>query len=239
MTVAIIMPLSPMSAERFRVASWVTQRLQSQHHWPVRVADTHTRPWSKSHAVNAAIADHYADVYVVCDADVFVDRLPLAYAVSAVEVGAPWAVPHGTVYRLPQHETGVVIGQSPASANLAVPDLKDHEHTRAPYPGLPGGGLFVVSRAAWLDVHGFDERFIGWGSEDVSLGWALDTLAGPHWRGDAPLWHLWHPIEPRGMELYDNQRLEEQYRQANGQPDAMRLLVDGISGPTGETLLRG
>jgi hypothetical protein len=229
MTVAVIMPLSPASAERFRVASWVLQRLRLSHpDWPVIVGDTARRPWSKSHAVNSAVGRTDADVLVIHDADVIVCAEALAGAVEQVRNGWPWALPHGTVYRLPEGATAEVLAQPPTAVDLTSPPaVHGHTYTRPPYEGVPGGGLFVVSRTAWDTVSGFDERFIGWGSEDVSLGWALDTLAGTHWRGTDPLWHLWHPIEPRTIEMYDNQRLEERYRHANGNVEAMRALVDG------------
>lgn len=57
------------------------------------------------------------------------------------------------------------------------------------------GGSIALSRAAFDDLGGFDEDFVGWGGEDVEFWdrcltrkvWAHATL---------PLLHLWHAAQP-------------------------------------------
>jgi GT2 family glycosyltransferase len=54
----------------------------------------------------------------------------------------------------------------------------------------------VVPRSVWDAVGGFDERFIGWGWEDVAFKIAADTMAGNAMRLPGDLWHLWHHTSP-------------------------------------------
>lgn len=51
---------------------------------------------------------------------------------------------------------------------------------------------FVVPRAVWDDVGGFDERFAGWGFEDMAWQSVVAGLYG-HERIEGDVIHLWHP----------------------------------------------
>jgi hypothetical protein len=51
---------------------------------------------------------------------------------------------------------------------------------------------FVVPRAVWDAIGGFDERFKGWGWEDMAFQSVVCGLYG-HERLDGDIWHLWHP----------------------------------------------
>jgi hypothetical protein len=72
------------------------------------------------------------------------------------------------------------------------------------------GGLFVIHRDAYLQLCGFDERFVGWGGEDDAMtvklqraGVALSEV------GDEPALHLWHPRSREstlGQPSYDANR---------------------------------
>jgi hypothetical protein len=78
-----------------------------------------------------------------------------------------------------------------------------------------------------------DERFRGWGGEDVSFLRALDTLYCQHEVATADLCHFWHarPGEnPQdrfwiGQVFPANSRLAQRYSLATGEPTFMRTLV--------------
>jgi 23S rRNA A2030 N6-methylase RlmJ len=46
-----------------------------------------------------------------------------------------------------------------------------------------------------------DERFVGWGGEDISFMIAVDTLYAPHRTTRNGVLHLWHPH--KGTEHFD------------------------------------
>ena len=57
-----------------------------------------------------------------------------------------------------------------------------------------GAMITILPREA-LDTLGcFDERFKGWGGEDIAFLRALDTLFGKHKTIDDDVMHLWHPV---------------------------------------------
>lgn len=152
--------------------------------------------WCKARAVQNGMPR--SGVVVVSDADVWCDGLD--QAIQAVEDGAPWAVPHTSVKRLDEASTAAVLDGGPLGGTL---DQKR-------YLGKAGGGIVVTTVDVWRSIP-MDPRFVGWGQEDLSWAVALERLAGPMWRGDADLWHLWHPPQDRasrhhgtagGVQLY-------------------------------------
>lgn len=140
-------------------------------------------PWVKAHAIRNGLAKSTADVVVISDADVWCGSTELA--LDHLD-GSGWAVPYRDVHRLSPQST---------SAALQTGDLSGKLEQRA-YLGVPGGGLVVIKREVYDRVP-MDPRFVGWGQEDEAWGAALAVLAGSPWRGTVPLYHLWHPPQPR------------------------------------------
>lgn len=163
-------------------------------------------PWRKAVAVAHAARNSTADVFVVADADCLCSGV--APAITAVETGAAWAVPHLMVHRLDQAATEVVYtGTDPAATT---------GRTQSPYKGFAGGGIVVIHRDVWDEIP-LDPRFEGWGGEDSSWAMALTTLAGPPERFDADLFHLWHPPPDRMSRRWGSptsRALELRYKRA-------------------------
>lgn len=184
--------------------------------------------WCKAEAVADALSKASGQTLVIADADVWCAGVP--QAVEAVRRGSGWAIPHYQVLRLTRPATAHVMsaGQWPGRGTMirtqggAIP-----AYAQRPYPGRPGGGIVVLSRASYQRVP-LDPRFKGWGQEDESWALALGTLLGPPWRGTADLWHLWHDPAPRQSREVGSQaslNLHRRYVTANRQPARMQALV--------------
>lgn len=216
---------------RDKAWEWCRARWRALHPG-LRICEASWWPWSKAVAVNECVRSvtelatgrgRPPRVLIVADADVFIDPVAIDRAVAAARrVG--WAVPHGLVYRLDEHATADVLGSPP---DLRLAESPNPRVTRPPYLGLAAGGIVVVTAAAWATVGGFDPRFETWGGEDVSLGWALQTLVGPGIRIGMPLWHLDHPPTHRYKrpEYADTLALQARYEAANGDRSAMAEIV--------------
>lgn len=216
----VVVPFGAPDPRRARLLDHVLAHLA-----PLDVhVGTHEGVWSKGAALAGAVEQTCADVLVMCDADVLVDRGALAACVAAVAAGYSWAVPHTWVHRLDEPTTDLVLSgagipEQPALARLA-------------YRGVVGGGCVVLARAAWAECP-VDPRFVGWGGEDEAWGWALSCLYGPPWAPhghEDRLWHLWHPhAAPRQRRPVtgESRALRAAYRNARGTPRLMRAVIAG------------
>lgn len=225
MGVSIVVPFFPDGAERDRNWAYLKQRYRALFpDWEL-VESSCSGPWRKGVAVNAAVAQSTGDVLVISDADVVIPEVALRQAVERLE-DHPWVVPHRLVCRLNEQATRLLIeGHHP-------------DGCEAPKRGAAGGGMLVTRREDFDAVRGVDERFEGWGGEDISFGRALDTLVGSHRRLGSVLWHMHHePMFRRegNRASPESEALAAKYLDASGDEAAMgRLLAErpysGIEG---------
>lgn len=216
MTVSVLIPFASDDPQRIRCRDHVAHSY-SRHRWQV-ISGGPPGPWCKAAAVAYCLEQTTGDILVIADADSLCDRV--ADAVEVVELGAPWSMPHERIHRLTMEATNTVLAGEQPSTTMAT--VERH------YPGKFGGGIVVLPRDTYQQIP-LDHRFIGWGQEDDALGLALDTLAGPCVRLDAPLFHLWHQAPPRATRVKGNDAgwaLYRRYAAARRKPDAMRALID-------------
>jgi hypothetical protein len=212
-TAAVVIPYTSQCPYRGAALAWVVWQWQKLG--LEIVIGRHDGPWSKGAAIADALARTDADLLVISDADVWCHGT--MRALDAVKAGeCEWAVPHRRVVRLTEGETTAVYGGGEL-----------HERTGRENTGVIGGGIVVVPRELYAQAP-IDPRFVNWGGEDISFGFALAAVAGPPERGIAPLFHLWHPPAPysqHAMCAPENDALFGQYVRARGDADAIRSLV--------------
>jgi GT2 family glycosyltransferase len=94
---------------------------------------------------------------------------------------------------------------------------------------------FVIPRSVWDKIGGFDERFVGWGWEDLAFAFSASAAAGNYLRITGDLWHLWHPKSPennRDSKLYiANQYLCHRYIEAQYSWPEIKSLLSEPGGP--------
>lgn len=215
--VSVIIPWRPEPG-RERAYAWVRRRWRERFPtWQLITGRAPEGPWRKGLAVQDGLARATGSTIVVADADVWCDGIEAA--VDQVAAGrARWAMPHTLVRRLTEAATEKVLAGEPLAEGL--PTVETH-------PGMAGGGIVVLHREVARGVP-MDPHFEGWGQEDQAWALALETLAGPMWRGTADLVHLWHPPasrqsrqvgSPEGLARY------RRYLEARDKPGEMRRLV--------------
>lgn len=213
--VAAIIPYRPEDRERER--NWECTRLQwLRLGWKAYIGDHDGQPFSRSRAINNA-AKQAGDVDVFCIADVdFLfggDQAEEAAEVAFRECAH--VVPYSTMHVLGPAETKKVRdGQSPET----VPILDSFS--------LSWVCAAMVSRELFERVKGFDERFIGYGEEDLGFVASTGTL-GVKMRVNGLAYHLSHGEPAKDHPLrQQNRDLCSRYRGADGDVAAMQAILD-------------
>lgn len=233
-TVSVLIPWSAGGNEYRRwnldhvLAWWET------HHplWDVHVGSCTKQDgmWSKGLAVHRALQESTGQICVIADADVICPDIALSVDHVATRV-VSWSVPHRYVHRLTEVATIGVLSSGKLPPPPWRPGVPSDVFERT-YQGIPGGGMVIMSRDL-LGAVPIDPRFRGWGQEDMSWGRALITLAGYPYRGTGPLFHLWHPPQPRsgtsrekqsGIGSAENHALWRRYQGAVTVPMMMDLV---------------
>lgn len=60
---------------------------------------------------------------------------------------------------------------------------------------LAAGGSLAINHDAYVSIGGFDEKFVGWGGEDIEF-WERAQILNIYDYGFMPIIHLWHPSQP-------------------------------------------
>lgn len=221
----VIIPWQSGCPHRAAALEWVRPRWEASGAQVLLGKLGANQLWCKAAAVAAALPRAHGEVLVIADADVWTEGT--GRAVEAVADGAPWAVPHWHVHRLTEQATARVFAGGPLEGTLS--ESVHRRLDRPAYVGYAAGGVTVLPRATYTQVP-LDRRFVGWGQEDESWAHALTTLAGSCWRGQADLWHLWHPPQARLNPRWgtsSGRALARSYEQARRLPEQMRALLEG------------
>lgn len=214
MTVDVIIPWQARCPYRQLALDWIENAYDSLLFDVVLGELDPDREWCKADAVRVALDKSTADYIVIADADCWTFHLGTAIDMLP---DVPWAMPFRDVHRLSPEATSVA---------LQTGELTGKLHQR-PYLGVPGGGMMALSRENYERVP-LDPRFRGWGQEDESWGAALAAVLGKGWRGTEPLYHLWHPPQPRqnrAVGSEESRHLRNLYLKARRFPDQMDDLL--------------
>jgi hypothetical protein len=240
---SLLIPFRSDNKDRQRAFQWV------RRYWKRELPDaeivigrSRSKPFCKTEALNDAAAHARGRVLVVLDADTYMPGSILDRCADRILeelANHLWYVPYRHLYRLNKAATQRVIESKPSDPlrfpSPPLPEDLDGDGMKSSYGHRYGAMVTIFPREA-LDVLGcFDERFKGWGGEDVALLRALDTLYGKHKTTQNDVLHLWHPVigadyksrawtGQRGGKR--NDELSNAYNRATRNPSQMRRLVD-------------
>lgn len=193
----------------------------------------------KTKAINDAVKQATGDYLIFADADIVFGSTLIEH-IAAIVTEHPWIVPWATCYELsyrysinfyadddfvlPKVLTLRDLQPSTINSRNSKYLLNKYKNKYA----VDGAYLNVISKEAFAEIGGMDERFIGWGYEDLAMDAALKTLVGYPYRMDEPIFHLYHRRLP-GSEyphFKANEELWLRYKAAFGDVAAMRAIID-------------
>lgn len=161
--------------------------------WPIFEGEHLDGPFNRSAAINAAARDAGDwDVAVVIDADVVIDPEQVRVAVHNAHHTGRLTFPYQRYVPLGEQITNEILDRGTDRDWVKGVDRR-HGVMDARVGKAHVSSVVVVPRRLWDDVGGFDERFEGWGCEDVAFAHACDAVGGGIDRIDGDVFHLWHP----------------------------------------------
>lgn len=187
-------------------------------------------PFHKTLALNRAASEATTDVFLLGDADTWVDPERIRQAVAEVRDNpGQWVRPWNVKLKMNTSATHHVIGLGETWDGTIDHRPFGRPEDQKRYRHAPP---FVLHRDAWDAVGGMDERFRGWGQEDLAICLALERLVGAQRSYAGFALHLWHPRLGRsGNDRWAGQddqsaniALAHEYRRART-PEAMRELI--------------
>lgn len=206
MSLSVLVPWRPSTdGYRNRSFAWLRHRYhQLLPDAQLVIGTSSAERFNRSEARNNAFNYSDGDVVLIADADTIFHAQSIRLAVMVAATGAAhWVIPYGEkrYYNLSHRRTEEILALDPAADIPEPTDEDDWEHKLTSW-----AGLLVVTRAAYQEAGGYDERFAGWGYEDNAFRAALDHRVGPHSRLDGHCEHLWHPVAVG--ECFDNPDIE-------------------------------
>lgn len=217
-------PYIPGQASRRSIHDWVYGEYRKEFpDAPVYEADSCSVRFNRAEARNSAVnaAFHHADVVLIVDADVTFHAASISGALRTMErhpYQVKWATPYTEYVKANRRATALILkGMDPYL--IRERDFGWRTHTGT-------AGLMLITREAWETIGGYDESFTHWGWEDWAIVVALETLVHGVTRSTGTCIHLEHDQDrDRRRQKIRMQPLYEPYRQAHGDPEAMRALL--------------
>lgn len=241
--ISLLIPFSSNDPIRKANFQWLLKYWKSElPEAEIIIGTSQSEVFCKNEALNNAARKSTGKVLVILDADAYLDGEIITSCANKILLESDnklWYVPYRSLYRLTQVKTDEILSSVPAEPlRLPNPPLsKDVENQgdSHKYGNRYGAMIMMFPREAYNEIGGFDERFKGWGGEDIALLRTLDTLYGKHKTIDTMVLHLWHPyigenFKTRSWEgqsaMNPNGPLTMRYNLATRKPSEMRKLID-------------
>ncbi|WP_053362690.1 galactosyltransferase-related protein [Bacillus sp. FJAT-27251] len=187
---SILMPYRPDNGPRDRAFSWVKEFYNKMlPESEICISDCSTPLFSRAEAINNSAKQATGDIFIIVDADIFLDPYIVNKSVHLLNEHA-WIIPYSRVKHISKKSTKALLNTEPSwPAQIQFEVSKSADAAARNFVG----GINIIPRKTFETVGGFDERFLGYGAEDDAFGHSVNTLCGPYLRLDTDIFHLWHP----------------------------------------------
>jgi len=226
--VVILVPRRAGVRDRDRLWEFARAWWANDHpNWRIVEGHHNDGPFNRGAAINTAARDAGNwDVAVIIDSDVIIGAAEVRDGVALARRTNRMVLGYDVRIHLQARGTKQVLGGF--RGDWTKLGHREREHALAL---TPCSSCVIVSRALWDRTGGYDERFVGWGWEDVAFRVTCETLTRAEMlKMHGTLFHLWHmrSDENHASEItfMRNRMRGTRYRAARFDIDALRLLLN-------------
>jgi glycosyltransferase involved in cell wall biosynthesis len=215
--ISLLIPFSSKDRIRKRNFKWLLEYWRNElPEAEILIGRSKGKVFCKGEALNDAAQRSRGKVLVVLDADAYLPGSIINQCadniLDSLKRGHPlWYVPYRQLYRLKREITDDVINSDPRFP-LRFTDPIDKSYVidqgeSSRYGHRFGAMITIFPIEGYDAIKCFDERFVGWGGEDIAFLRAMDTMFGKHKTTKTSVYHLWHPFigETHPKRMWDKQ----------------------------------
>jgi glycosyltransferase involved in cell wall biosynthesis len=189
---SVIIPFKAKCPEREKIFNWVLKRTQLiLPKAEIIVGSDDRNPheyFNKSMAINDAVEKSTRDFILILDADAFIDAPAFEKAYKLIKQNAMVVVSKNIRFLSSKFSKKLL----KLDAGIGVKDIANLDD-EVLYEGGSVSMALLIHKEKFVEMNGFDERFVGWGGEDDAFYFAYSTLFGERITTDYTGYHIYHP----------------------------------------------
>ena len=209
-SVSLLLPFGSRDPRRIKIYLWIRRRWMSLFpDWQICLgSDPDLDNFNRSKARNNAFLHADGDILVITDADTATTPENVEAAIALCERTQSWVIAHEIYHSLTKEHTDQILEQSPDM--ILTPPYQSNWTMRK----KSMAGVLVMPHEAYDAAGLYNERFHGWGYEDVDMAERLDKRWSPALRTSGEVIHLWHDpgLNFQQPHIKENEALLEETR---------------------------
>ena len=209
---SVIIPWSPYSSlRRVKILNWILSRYECQMPEVEVVMGKHCADgafFNRSLARNNGVNRSSRDILLIADGDTIPERETIEMAIDKL-TEAPWVIPYADdqYYNINIESSDKILAGNPC---VSIGSFGwDHKL-------MSWAGLLLIKTDDFHKIGGYDERFVGWGWEDLAFRVTADNVLGKYHRSPGRALHLWHERDDAlfgtSEELANRTLFDKEYR---------------------------
>jgi predicted glycosyltransferase involved in capsule biosynthesis len=171
-----------------------------------------------SNAINNGVKKSNGDALFIVGADTLIKRTTLYKAVDMLD-HSPFVIPFDMLVSLDKYFSQVLMESDYDDINFN--QLKNYGESVSIAPGCTAhipknSGVQVMTLDLFYEMGGYEEKFNGWGYEDLHFCWKVLKEYGDYpLLNNECIYHLWHP-RPKQSESEAYQRNAQLFKELGG-----------------------
>lgn len=178
----------------------------------------------KSKYINLGVKKAKNEFILITDIDILLEKEAILKGIKQLG-GCCCVLPYNVLYKLNFGTSNRILIENP---EVILPKVNLNKQMKVVITQNKPQGIHLIKKSDFIRVGGYDERFIGWGSEDAVFQIAYRTILEKE-IGYMPYnsYHFKHPIMENRQEERDKRvgDILEQYKNALNNKDEMQKII--------------